>query len=592
MDGDHASRSAAGRSASSGTPIFKPETYPSMADAGYIALLRPPLRRRRSLAPLASPLDRRHVLARRNHSRVRGRRNRSRGPRRSRPREHRGLDLERRDEPRLPARRRTPALGGLRRLLAHRLAARPALAPPRPRHPRDDRSPTPSTCSSRRTGRTWKARGSTSSGPPRCCSSPRPHGCRTERARDSRSRADRSSPYPAVCALVATGILVYDHFTRVNLLAIVLASLTLAMVIVRLAATFRENRRLFELTRAEATTDSLTGLANRRQLARRSRAPSERRARGADAPHALRPRRLQGLQRQLRAPGGRRAARAARREARHRPGRGRRRVPARWRRVLSHRDGRRRRGGAADRPCMRALSEQGEGFEIGSSFGAVLLPDEATDASQRAAGGGRASLCAEVLAPRRERANDGGAPRGALDPRAGARGAARRRRHAGHRRRRRCSGCAATSSKSSSARPSSTTSGSSPCPTRSSTSPGRSTSASGRSSASRRSSASASSAHPPRCAASRASSARATRTGTAAAIPTVSSARRSPLAARIIRVCNAYVAMISERPYRPALSDEEALNELMRLAGTEYDPTVVRVFVAHVRDEHEAERAA
>jgi hypothetical protein len=30
----------------------------------------------------------------------------------------------------------------------------------------------------------------------------------------------------------------------------------------------------------------------------------------------------------------------------------------------------------------------------------------------------------------------------------------------------------------------------------------------------------------------------------------------------------------------------------MRLAGTEYDPTVVRVLVAHIRDEHEAERAA
>ena len=30
----------------------------------------------------------------------------------------------------------------------------------------------------------------------------------------------------------------------------------------------------------------------------------------------------------------------------------------------------------------------------------------------------------------------------------------------------------------------------------------------------------------------------------------------------------------------------------MRLAGTEFDPTVVRVLVAHVRDEHEAERAA
>jgi diguanylate cyclase (GGDEF)-like protein len=65
-----------------------------------------------------------------------------------------------------------------------------------------------------------------------------------------------------------------------------------------------------------------------------------------------------------------------------------------------------------------------------------------------------------------------------------------------------------------------------------------------------------------------------------------------PLAARIIRVCSAYVAMTSHRPYREALTEADALNELMRLAGTEYDATVVRVFVARIRDEHEAERAA
>ena len=66
----------------------------------------------------------------------------------------------------------------------------------------------------------------------------------------------------------------------------------------------------------------------------------------------------------------------------------------------------------------------------------------------------------------------------------------------------------------------------------------------------------------------------------------------APLASRIVRACNAFVAMTSDRPYRPALSEDDALNELMRLAGSEYDPTVVRVLVAHVRDEHEAERAA
>jgi diguanylate cyclase (GGDEF)-like protein len=66
----------------------------------------------------------------------------------------------------------------------------------------------------------------------------------------------------------------------------------------------------------------------------------------------------------------------------------------------------------------------------------------------------------------------------------------------------------------------------------------------------------------------------------------------APLAARIIRACSAFVAMTSDRPYRAALSEDDALSELLRLAGREYDPTVVRVLVAHVRDEHEAERAA
>ena len=65
-----------------------------------------------------------------------------------------------------------------------------------------------------------------------------------------------------------------------------------------------------------------------------------------------------------------------------------------------------------------------------------------------------------------------------------------------------------------------------------------------------------------------------------------------PLAARIVSACDAYDAMTSNRPYRDALSPDEALNELMRLAGTQFDPNVVRVLVAHVRDTREAERAA
>ena len=50
--------------------------------------------------------------------------------------------------------------------------------------------------------------------------------------------------------------------------------------------------------------------------------------------------------------------------------------------------------------------------------------------------------------------------------------------------------------------------------------------------------------------------------------------------------------MTSPRPYRMSLAAEEALVELARGSGTQFDPTVVRVLSAHVRDRLEAERAA
>jgi HD-GYP domain-containing protein (c-di-GMP phosphodiesterase class II) len=65
-----------------------------------------------------------------------------------------------------------------------------------------------------------------------------------------------------------------------------------------------------------------------------------------------------------------------------------------------------------------------------------------------------------------------------------------------------------------------------------------------------------------------------------------------PLAARIVCACDSYDAMTSDRPYREALPPEEALNELMRLAGAQFDPNIVRVVVVHVRETLEAERAA
>lgn len=49
-----------------------------------------------------------------------------------------------------------------------------------------------------------------------------------------------------------------------------------------------------------------------------------------------------------------------------------------------------------------------------------------------------------------------------------------------------------------------------------------------------------------------------------------------PLGARVLAVADSYVAMTSSRPYRPAMTTEEALAEMSRLSGTQYDPEVVR----------------
>jgi HD-GYP domain-containing protein (c-di-GMP phosphodiesterase class II) len=59
-------------------------------------------------------------------------------------------------------------------------------------------------------------------------------------------------------------------------------------------------------------------------------------------------------------------------------------------------------------------------------------------------------------------------------------------------------------------------------------------------------------------------------------------AEEIPLGARIITICDAYDAMTHERPYRPARTAAEALEELRRGAGVRYDPTLVAVFVSTV----------
>lgn len=58
-----------------------------------------------------------------------------------------------------------------------------------------------------------------------------------------------------------------------------------------------------------------------------------------------------------------------------------------------------------------------------------------------------------------------------------------------------------------------------------------------------------------------------------------------PHYARILSVADSFQSMIEERPYRPALSIEEALCELRRCSGSQFDPDVVEVLAKVVTDQ-------
>ena len=53
-----------------------------------------------------------------------------------------------------------------------------------------------------------------------------------------------------------------------------------------------------------------------------------------------------------------------------------------------------------------------------------------------------------------------------------------------------------------------------------------------------------------------------------------------PLVARVVCACDAFSAMTTDRPYRKALSEADALAELRRCSGTQFDPAVVDALVA------------
>ena len=71
---------------------------------------------------------------------------------------------------------------------------------------------------------------------------------------------------PGAMALTALAVLVYGGFHHVAAVALALAGAALLLVIARAAWTFRENVQLLEHSRREAVTDTLTGLGNRRLM--------------------------------------------------------------------------------------------------------------------------------------------------------------------------------------------------------------------------------------------------------------------------------------------------------------------------------------
>jgi diguanylate cyclase (GGDEF)-like protein len=187
--------------------------------------------------------------------------------------------------------------------------------------------------------------------------------------------------YPAAFAAVALGLLTYDHFVPLSDAAALLATAALVVAIGRAGITFRDNTNLLRATRTEALTDGLTGLPNRRRLM----LDLERTFRGEGRHHRVQASTfaffdLDGFKGYNdtygHAAGDMLLDRLASRLAATVDGRGRayRLGGDEFCVLLAGRLG-------LDDPlmgaCNAALEEQGEGFRVGASCGAVTIPDEA-----------------------------------------------------------------------------------------------------------------------------------------------------------------------------------------------------------------------
>ena len=191
----------------------------------------------------------------------------------------------------------------------------------------------------------------------------------------------RTITLPLVLGFACLGLLVYDHFERVNWLALCLAAAAMAAVMGRLALTFADNVGMLVHSRSEALTDPLTGLSNRRALMLAlERILDPREVAGAHVLALFDLDGFKGYNDTFGHPAGDSLLA---------------RLGAALRAAMDRRGGRAYRIGgdefcillpaggdveAAVAEAASALTERGEGFTVGCSYGSIVLPEQAADA--------------------------------------------------------------------------------------------------------------------------------------------------------------------------------------------------------------------